>query len=368
MSLPMPRIADEICVELLNEIIGEMHPGTRLVSARMVERKNYGEANVSSSVRATFELEYAPGASRMFATRVVIKLSMADDIWPAKLFPIYENEVKFYKYARPGLDLEVPVALGARYDPMSKRFMVIMEDLGLRGAKFALQSDEPDVHKTQAVLDVHAKLHATFWESPRFKTDLSFIQTHLEGSMEDLMHGLVRNGIQGELEKQVVKRELMGRLGMTEDEMFWATEAVKLHQSRLPQTLVHGDSHFGNTYALPDGKHGLADWQLCVRGYAMHDISYLINTSLSIELRRKHERELLAFYRDRLSYYGVANPPDLETLWTEFRIGTLWTFYYGWLTAPLPNYGWELLTVALLRTSAAFEDHETRQLVKRLTQ
>jgi thiamine kinase-like enzyme len=244
--------------------------------------------------------------------------------------------------------------------------MVIMEDLGLRGAKFAMQSDAADVKKTQAVLEVHAKLHATFWESPRFKNDLSYLQTHLDGSMEDLMHGLVRKGIQGELEQQVVKRELMGRLGMTEDEMFWATEAVKLHQSKLPQTLVHGDSHFGNTYSLPDGRHGLADWQLCVRGYAMHDISYLINTSLSIELRRQHERELLAFYQDRLAHYGVANPPDMETLWTEFRIGTLWTFYYGWLTAPLPNYGWELLTVALLRTSAAFEDHETRKLLKQL--
>lgn len=369
MSLPMPRVANEITVDLLNEIIGEMHPGTRVVSAKMVERKDYGEANVSSSVRATFDVEFAPysqNTPRQFATRLLVKLSMANDIWPAKLFPIYENEVNFYKFARPGLDLEVPVALGARYDPVSKRFMVIMEDLGLRGAKFAMQSDEPDVGNTKAVLDTHAKLHATFWESPRFNSDLSYLQTHLAGTMEDLMHGLVRKGIQGELEQQVVKRELMGRLGMNEDGMFRATEAVKLHQSKLPQTLVHGDSHFGNTYYLPDGRRGLADWQLCVRGYAMHDISYLINTSLSIELRRKHERELLAFYRDRLGHYGVANPPGLETLWDEFRIGTLWTFYYGWLTAPVPNYGWELMTVALLRTSAAFEDHETRSLVTRL--
>lgn len=367
MSLPMPRIAEDITLELMNDIVTEMNPGVRIAAMELVGTNNYGEANVSSSVRATFDLKFAPGSTPKFASRVVVKLSMPNDIWPAKLYPIYENEINFYKHIRPGLDLEVPVALGAHYDPVSKRFLLIMEDLGLRGAKFAMQSDEPDVKKTQAVLDTHAKLHATFWESPRFKTDMAFVQTHVEGSMEDLMHGLVRHGIQDEISKQVVKRELIGRVGMNEEEMFFATEAVKLHQSKLPQTLVHGDSHFGNTYYLPDGKRGIADWQLCVRGYCMHDVSYLINTSLSIELRRKHERELLAFYRDRLGHYGVKNPPSLETLWDEFRIGTLWTFYYGWLTAPLPNYGWELLTVALLRTSAAFEDHETKKLLAQLT-
>ena len=366
MNLPLPRIADDITVELLNDIIGEMNPGTRILSLKMVEMLDYGAGNVSLSVRATFDVEFAPRASHNFATRRVIKMSMANDIWQAKLFPLYEDEVNFYKYVRPGLDLEAPVALGARYDPISKRFMVIMEDLGLRGAKFALQSDEPNVTHTQAVLDTLAKLHAMFWQSPRFKTDLLYLPTHVEGAMEDLMHTTVRKGIQDELGKVVVKRELLGRLGMTEDEMFWATESVKLHQSKLPQTLVHGDTHFGNTYYLPDGKRGLADWQICVRGYAMHDVSYLINTSLSIELRRQHERELIAFYRDRLCHYGVANPPDLDTLWTEFRIGTLWTFYYGWLTAAVPSYGWELMTVALLRTSAAFEDHETRKLIKQL--
>lgn len=366
MGQPLPRVAKEITLELLNDVVRDMHPAVHITSMELVGTNNYGEANVSSSVRATFALEYAPSAMQTFAPRVVVKMSMPNDIWPAKLYPIYENEINFYRHIRPGLDLEAPVALGARYDPASKRFMLIMEDLGLRGAKFAMQSDAPDVAKTRAVLDTHAKLHASFWESPRFKTDLAYLQTHVEGSMEDLMHGLVRKGIQGEIEQQMVKREMIGRVGMTEEEMFLGTEAVKLHQSKLPQTLVHGDSHFGNTYYLPDGKRGLCDWQLCVRGYAMHDISYLINTSLSIDLRRKHERNLLDFYRDRLGHYGVKTPPSVDTLWDEHRLGTLWTFYYGWLTAPVPNYGWELMTVALLRTSAAMEDHETKKALAQL--
>src|SRR5262249_29835792 len=135
MSMPMPRVAEEITLELMNEIVGEMNPGVRIQSMKLVGTNNYGEANVSSSVRATFELEYAPGGPKKFAPRVVVKMSMPNDIWPAKLYPIYENEINFYRHIRPGLDLEVPVALGARYDPASKRFLLIMEDLTLRGAK-----------------------------------------------------------------------------------------------------------------------------------------------------------------------------------------------------------------------------------------
>ena len=93
----------------------------------------------------------------------------------------------------------------------------------------------------------------------------------------------------------------------------------------------------------------------------------MLTTSLSVELRRKHERELLAYYRDRLGHYGVASPPSEETLWLEHRRSSVWSFYYGWLTAPLPNYGWELLTIALIRTSTAFEDHETRKVIAQLT-
>jgi len=58
---------------------------------------------------------------------------------------------------------------------------------------------------------------------------------------------------------------------------------------------------FGNTYLLPQGSAGLLDWQLSVRGYCMHDVSYLLVTSLPIALRREHERSLLDRYRERLN-------------------------------------------------------------------
>src|SRR3546814_4086106 len=75
--------------------------------------------------------------------------------------------------------------------------------------------------------------------------------------------------------------------------MLAAVQAVQRHQSTLPQTLLHGDTHLGNTYLLPGSGGGLLDWQLMVRGYHIHDVNYLITTALPIGERRAQERDLL---------------------------------------------------------------------------
>src|SRR3546814_4799515 len=92
-------------------------------------------------------------------------------------------------------------------------------------------------------------------------------------------------------------------------------------------TLLHGDTHLGNIYLLPDGRAGLLDWQLVVRGHHMHDVNYIVTTALSIGDRRNHERDLLAYYLDRLKAHGVAAAPDFEESWNEYKRCLVWGVY-----------------------------------------
>jgi hypothetical protein len=101
-----------------------------------------------------------------------------------------------------------------------------------------------------------------------------------------------------------------------------------------------------------------------VRGYCMHDVSYLVVTSLPIALRRAHERALLDRYRERLMSLGVQNAPDAEQMWNEYRRAVVWGVYVGWLTTPVVNYGWEINVVNHLRLTSAYEDLDTAKLVK----
>ncbi|BBU21131.1 hypothetical protein MYXE_09200 [Mycobacterium xenopi] len=41
-----------------------------------------------------------------------------------------------------------------------------------------------------------------------------------------------------------------------------------------PLTLLHCDSHLGNTASMPDGRSGLLDWQVVWRGPGLREVTY----------------------------------------------------------------------------------------------
>jgi hypothetical protein len=98
----------------------------------------------------------------------------------------------------------------------------------------------------------------------------------------------------------------------------------------------------------------------------MHDVSHFIITALTVDLRRRHERELLAFYRDRLGSYGVTDLPHLDTLWPEYRRGVSWSFCRAWFCTPPVNYGRDIMPTGLIRTGTAYEDLKTKEAVANL--
>ncbi|WP_257211542.1 phosphotransferase [Sphingobium sp. IP1] len=239
----------------------------------------------------------------------------------------------------------------------------MLEDLGVRGATFPNTTVRTGPDDVRALLDQLARLHARFWQSPRFGADLAWVETHVEGAVATMMNELAPAYIAHEVEAENFKREMVQRLRTTPDRLLAGVQAVQRHQSTLPQTLLHGDTHLGNSYRLPDGTAGLLDWQLMVRGYAMHDVNYIVTTGLSIADRRAHERDLLGYYLDRLGQEGVARPPAFDSAWVEYRRTLIWGVYIGWLTTPVVNYGWEINVMNHLRLTTAYEDLETAKLV-----
>jgi len=281
------------------------------------------------------------------------------------LAPFYENEVNFYNRVRPELDLETPRSFGAGFDAASSDFAIVLEDLTLRGATFPSVLSPVTLDTVRSILSQQAKLHARFWESPRLRPggDLAWAGSHVEGKVADLMMVGAQPLIQHEIDTVSFKREMVQRLRTTGPDLRNGTLALHRHQQSLPQTLVEGDMHIGNSYILPDGSGGLLDWQLTCRGHHMHDVSYLVTTALSVEDRRAHEQDLVRFYLDRLASEGVIDGPSFEDSFTEFGRCLMWGVYIGWLTTPVVNYGWEINVMNHFRLTTAFEDHETARLI-----
>jgi hypothetical protein len=372
MAPSIPKRPEDLSAAHLNELVGVLRPGLTVVSADITDIKSYGDADnaasVSTSAQVKLDVRYGGRQYPRLPPKILAKVSFPDDI--ACSNPIldaeFENEVSFYNRLRPELDIETPLGLGGHYDPQSKRFILLMEDLSPRTPHINSMMDEDDLKIIRAILETLAKLHAHYWESPRFKTDLSWVQNQVEGNLETLFAGFLRDHVVNELKREKFKREFAQQLNTTESQLFARTRALKRHQATLPQTILHGDAHFANTYVLPGCLGGVLDWQVSARGFLMHDVGYFIQTALSVEGRRTNERSLLAFYRDRLCSYGATRVPDLETLWLEYRRSMIYGFHMGWLTAPRENYGWEVMVLGNHRTKAAYLDHETGKLIDEL--
>jgi hypothetical protein len=316
---------------------------------------------VSTAARVLFSVRYHEGQGENWPIRLVLKIARTDDDVMA---PFYENEVAFYSKLRRELDIEAPLSLGGDFDPETRHFALLMENLTARDAHFpnVLETVSPD--RVRSLLETLAKLHARYWNEDAASPALSWMGNALEGSVATLLNDAAAPYIQYEIDTQKFKNELVGMLGWTGEELRAGTKAMHRHQKGLDQCVVHGDTHLGNTYFLPDGRSGLLDWQLMGRGHPMHDVSYIISTALSIADRRVHEQPLLEYYLDQLAASGARNPPSFEASWAEYRRSMVWNVYVGWLTTPVVNYGWEINVMNHLRLVTAFEDLETGKLVR----
>ncbi len=123
--------------------------------------------------------------------------------------------------------------------------------------------------------------------------------------------------------------------------------------SSAPQCVIHGDAHVGNLYLDGEGLPSLVDWQLVQRGRWYLDVGYHIASTLTVEDRRRSERELLRHYLDALAAYGVP-APSWEEAWGAIGRGILHGFYLWGITVQVTP---SLTTELLHRMGTAAADH-----------
>ena len=214
----------------------------------------------------------------------------------------------------------------------------------------------PEVRSLLANL---ATLHARYWDSPRFAAELSWLPTPTSGGMFTIFDTIGLEMIEDQVARYPFKAELIAPLGRTVAQMWEPLWQLQQQHTLAPTTLLHGDPHIGNMYLLPGERGGLLDWQLMVRGSWAHDVTYILTTALDTEVRRAHERDLLAEYLDRLASAGVATVPTPDAAFARYRAAALWGLVIGWLICPPENYGPEITAANITRMVAAVEDLET---------
>ena len=346
-----PTHEAEITAELLTEILAVRHPGTRAERVDVAAVKRCGEGIASTADRMTLDLTYADNPHKL-PTRMLLKTMLASPRAPAEMF---ETEVRFYDEIRPHLAVETPACFGTGFDATSGQFGLLLEDLSRRHARFPDATQAVSVAEVASILRQLAVLHAAFWCSPRFDGDLAWVATPHRGGMSALLDQIGHDLVADQLERHPFKVALLEPLGVGFEELWTALLRSRGALAAAPVTLLHGDTHLGNTYLLPDGG-GLLDWQLQVRGCWAHDVIYLLATALPPDQRREHAPGLLTGYLDELRRLGVADVPDLDEAWEWCRRAVVWGLVIGWLICPPANYGMAITTANISRMVAAVAD------------
>lgn len=309
--------------------------------------------SLSTSVRALEKLPLIGGIASRF---LFIIIGIFQKFFPQAPDAMYDVESSFYHQIRPSTELEAPQVYGARYDANTRQFAVIMEDLNLRQVHFPNATESQTSETVKSTLKQMAQLHAQFWQSERFNSDLNWVPDRLSEGMFPVFDGIGFDLIRYQVEQNHFKSELIAPLGKTVEELCQANWKSQRLLTEGKQTLLHGDTHVGNSYVLPDGQGGLIDFQLLVKGNPIIDVCYFIITAIDSSTRKQEEQNLLHFYLQTLVELGITNAPSFEEAWHDYRVGSLWGLVIGWLITPPVNYGEAITSANIQRTTQAILD------------
>jgi aminoglycoside phosphotransferase (APT) family kinase protein len=256
---------------------------------------------------------FTKGTPSKIGSRVIISM-----------FHCHTYESRFYKELQKSIpDLAIRPYI-SRWGT-GGRFIIAFEDVTGRGdVQMYTCADEAPLSHVEAVIDLLAKLHGHFWDSPRFNTDLSWIKTNAQRQghlfMPPFFKWSEKRFMAQDREVPTPVRRLTKQY-VENQETF-----VRIWEAMTP-TLCHGDCHLGNTFSNPDGTAVIYDWQVFHKMNGLRDFAYFMMHSVPTETRRAHEGTLLKRYLDGLAQAGVRNQPAFDDAWEAYRLLTI----DGWI-------------------------------------
>jgi hypothetical protein len=221
----------------------------------------------------------------------------------AQMYGFYRTEAECYRTASTvGLGVPTPSVYLSEVSDDDIGTLILMEDLG--DARMADQVAGADLVDAQAVIDVGAQLHATWWESPRL-AELTWLRPLNNPAYMAVGDQFAQSWpVFAEMfaSAPAAALEVGERVGAQLPQSYdWL-------MANRPTTLAHTDFRLDNFFfGRADAPVTVIDWQLSVRSVGAMDIGYFIVQSLSTEMRREHGEALLRRWHDGLLARGVAN-------------------------------------------------------------
>jgi hypothetical protein len=317
---PIPTKPEDLSAEWLTTVLRQNGFDGALSGFRT---ERFGEGAGMMSLLTRIELDYAGGSG---PASVVVKMPAASDAnrATAVAFHCYERETIFLRDISARTPARIPTVYHADIDG-EEDFVVVMEDM--RGYDIGDQVIGCTLEQARLGMPCIAQFHASFWgkvDQPEY----DFIPYHYPSYFSDAMHGTAIQVWDRMVE--FAGDALPQELRDVKEEYLAAIPGLQKWATDEPRTIVQGDFRMDNLFFGTNPDHApiaLSDWQGLLRGKAAHDIAYFLSQSTPTELRREHERALVALWHAGLVAGGVEDY-DADQAWEDYRrsVLSLWSY------------------------------------------
>lgn len=269
---------------------------------------------------------------------------------------VLHGEEHFYMLLRDKTTMEAPLGYWAKADDRSWRSITIMEDIAAtKGARFVGPTERLTRDQMHDLVRTLACMHGQLWEDPAINV-LRTLRQYIERTT-----AMVALRDRATVGMERAADEIPVGLHGQAERIYEATvRSLDIGTDDMPQTLLHGDAHVGQTYVTGDGAMGYADWHHCLRGGWAYDFAYAVNSACEPEDRRQWEQGLMQTYLKSLAEYGGA-ALEFNDAWLAYRQQSFWPLTAWLFTIGRAWYQPEMQPVdrckaIIRRTAAAVDD------------
>jgi aminoglycoside phosphotransferase (APT) family kinase protein len=309
MTLVLPKDAAEITPDWVTAALRAGGLGDVVVTGAQLTRLGQDQSFTGGALYR-IALDYGTGEG---PATLVVKLSPADPVQARQFFAANRREVAFYRRIAGQGGLPVPRCLYAVADPSHLGSAILLQDLGQgRSVPFVTGLAATDA---VALVDALAQVHAHWWQHKDLNGDDGMTLADEFGLIDcwDRYPTRLRS-LFGDVSLPPAFVDLVDHLVANRAHIFGDLNA------NGPVTLLHRDPQADNVIFDADGRAILFDWQMTGTGRGASDVAYALISSCTPDMRRVHERDLVARYCRALCQYGVTGyTPD--QCWQDYLRG-----------------------------------------------
>jgi len=342
--LELPASPDAVTADWLTGVLSSSWPGAEVIHVRVLAEHS------GTTGRLRLGLGYAPGPGG--PESVFVKLAPFDEAQRRMVAAtdMGRREARFYEGPAADAPLRIPRCGFAAHGDEPTDYIMVLEDLEASGCTFTNRLETHAEDRGLALIEALARLHARFWDDPRFDDELSWVQPAMRGAYGAKLIDRARTLFAPELPPVF-------------DEL---CQLYAEHHERVSEvldegerTLIHGDTHAGNQF-LDGDRVGLYDWAVVSRSPGIRDVAIYLGNSCPTDVRRRHHEDWLHAYREVLVDAGV-DAPSFDTLWLRYRRSVLYAWVAATTTASMGSR-WQPVEVGrtgMARATQACADLET---------